>query len=147
MQLRSTNLAAAVALLVTFAVSPAVAGDIVVKDAYARVSTAVSKSGAAFMVIENTGTTPDRLIGASTDVADLAELHTHEAGANGVMKMHAIDAIVVPANGAATLARGGDHVMLRGLKHVLKQGDAFMLTLTFEKAGKGEVEVPVNLKR
>jgi copper(I)-binding protein len=38
------------------------AGGIVIKYPYARVSTQMSKSGAAFMEIENSGDTADRLI-------------------------------------------------------------------------------------
>ena len=49
----------------------------------------------------------------------------------------------MPAHGKATLAPGGYHVMLMGLKAPLKEGQSFPLTLTFEHAGKVEVEVMV----
>ena len=127
---------------------PALAGTIVVKDAYARASTPISKSGAAFMVIENTGEAPDRLVGASTDIAAVAELHTHKQAADGVVKMVAVpEGFPIPAHGMHALKRGGDHVMLMGLKEPLTQGRSFGLTLTFEKAGKVTVTVPVDLTR
>lgn len=124
------------------------AGGIVIKDPYARVSTQMSKSGAAFMEIENSGDTADRLIGVRTDAAAVAELHTHEEGAGGVMRMIEVKGgIPVPAHGVALLARGGDHVMLMGLKHPLKQGDVVHLTLTFQTAGAVAVDVPVDNTR
>ena len=35
-----------------------------------------------------------------------------------------------------TLAPGGYHIMLSGLKQSLKQGDSFPITLSFAKAGQ-----------
>ena len=122
--------------------------DIVIGDPYARVSTAMSKSGAAFMAIENTGTEDDRLIDAHSDVAAKVELHTHLSDANGVMKMvHVEEGFAIPAGETHMLARGGDHVMFLGLKHGLAQGDMVDVTVTFEKAGDIVVEVPVDLAR
>lgn len=127
---------------------PAFAGDIEVKDAYARTSSAMAKSGAAFMVIENTGDADDRLVSAASDVAQKVELHTHMDMGDGVMKMMEVkEGFAVPAHGHHALARGGDHVMLLGLTRELKQGDMVSVTLTFEKAGEMTIEVPVDLER
>ncbi|GHE04837.1 hypothetical protein U879_02210 [Defluviimonas sp. 20V17] len=124
------------------------AGAIVIKAPYARVSTPMSKSAAAFMEIENSGADADRLIGVTADVSAVAELHTHEESAGGVMRMVEVKGgILVPAHGSSLLARGGDHVMLMGLKHPLKQGDVVHLTLSFQRAGAVEVDVPVDNTR
>jgi len=42
-----------------------------------------------------------------------------------------------------TLAPGGLHVMMMGLKSKLVEGETFPLTLTFEKAGTVTVEIKV----
>lgn len=145
MSFKSTLFAAAAALSLAM---PAFAGDIMVQDPYVRTSTAMSKSGAAFMVLMNQGAEDDRLIGASSDVAQRVELHTHKEGANGVMQMVEVEeGFPVPAGGMHALARGGDHVMFMGLNRALAQGDIVTLTLTFEKAGEMTVEVPVDLER
>lgn len=145
MSFKSTLFAAAAALSLAM---PAFAGDIMVQDPYVRTSTAMSKSGAAFMVLMNQGAEDDRLIGASSDVAQRVELHTHKEGANGVMQMVEVEeGFPVPAGGMHALARGGDHVMFMGLNRSLAQGDIVTLTLTFEKAGEMTVEVPVDLER
>ena len=135
------------AAAVAFAL-PAFAGDITVKEPYARASAAMSQSGAAFMVIENAADRPDQLIGARSDIADKLELHTHKAEANGVMRMMEVpEGFPIPAHGEHALARGGDHIMMLGLRKELKQGDTFTMTLTFKNAGDVTVEVPVDLKR
>lgn len=122
--------------------------DVMVKDPYARVSTASAMSGAAFMGLMNTGTEDDRLIEARSDVAERVELHTHLQDANGVMRMVEVkDGFVVPAGGMAMLARGGDHVMFMGLKRSLAHGDTVDVTLVFENAGEIAVTIPVDLER
>lgn len=64
------------------------------------------------------------------------------------MKMlHVPEGFAVPALGFHTLARGGDHVMLMGLKSALKNGDVIDLTLTFEKAGAVAVQAVVDNDR
>lgn len=140
----------AVTAAIAFAL-PAFAEDmtrIMVQDPYARSSTMMSNSGAAFMTLMNHSDEDDRLIAAHSDVAERVELHTHKEDANGVMKMMEVEeGFTVPAGGMHALARGGDHVMFLGLTRPLEQGDIVSLTLTFEKAGDITVEVPVDLTR
>ncbi|WP_108259086.1 copper chaperone PCu(A)C [Mangrovicoccus ximenensis] len=124
------------------------AGEISVHDAYARASTPMSASGAAFMVIENAGSAPDRLVSAASPAAERVELHTHLQDANGVMRMTEVEeGFEIPAHGRHALARGGDHVMFMGLTRPFEDGAMVPLTLTFEKAGEIAVEIPVDLQR
>lgn len=141
-------LLAAVAAVFSVAAAPiAFAGDITVKDPYLRVSGALAKTAAAFMIIENAGP-EDRLIGAHSDLSARVELHTHQQDANGVMKMlHVQDGFAIPAGGSHALMRGSDHVMFLGLNAVPAEGEAITLVLTFEKAGDVTVEVPVDNAR
>jgi len=153
MSFKNVALAMAAGLTLTsMTISGAVlAGDmeqIMVQDPYARVSTANSSSGAAFMVLMNHGEVDDRLVSVSSDVAARTELHTHVEDDNGVMKMMQVtDGLPIAAGDVHALARGGDHVMLMGLKNPLAQGDVFSLTLTFENAGEMVIDVPVDLTR
>ena len=128
---------------------PAFAESIIaVDDPYARVSTKMSKSGAAFMIIENSGDEDDRLVDARSDIAKKVELHTHKDDGNGNMAMvHVEEGFVIPAGGKHMLMRGGDHVMFMGLKQSLNHGDVVTVTLVFEKAGEVALEVPVDLER
>ncbi|MDQ1847568.1 copper chaperone PCu(A)C [Gemmobacter fulvus] len=131
-----------------FVACPVFADGIQIKDAYARSSGHMAKSGAAFMVIENQGSTDDRLIAASADFAKKVELHTHRESTDGVMQMVEVpEGFAVAAGQSHALARGGDHVMFMGLTRSLNQGDVLTVTLTFEKAGEMAIEVPVDLNR
>ena len=136
------------AAAVAFAL-PAFAHDGVhVSDAYARVSGPAAKSGAIFLTIENHSAEDDRLLSAATDVAAVAELHTHKETADGVMQMLKVEeGFAVPAGESHVLARGGDHVMLMGLNRSLVDGDIIHLTLTFARGEVVELDVPVDSKR
>ncbi len=100
------------------------------------------KVSAAYMTISNSGGTADKLISATTDVAGAVELHTTEVKDN-VAKMQQVQSIEVPANGEVQLKSGGYHIMLLNLQRDLQPGDTLTLILTFEKAGKVTVTVPV----
>ncbi|WP_170429991.1 copper chaperone PCu(A)C [Ruegeria arenilitoris] len=119
-----------------------------VNDAYARSSGKSAKAGAAFMMIQNSGETDDRLIGAESDAAARVELHTHQVDDSGVAKMvHVEEGFVIPAGEMHMLKRGGDHVMFMGLTAPFEHGATVPVTLIFEKAGEVEIEVPVDLER
>jgi copper(I)-binding protein len=140
-----TRLSFAALIAATFA-APALA-EIKIGDPYARASGPMAKAGAAFMMIENTGTEDDRLVSAESPAAARVELHTHTE-VDGVMRMTEVEeGFVVPAGGMAMLERGGMHVMFMGLTEGWKQGDMVPVTLTFEKAGEMMLDIPVDLER
>ncbi|MFN3825658.1 MAG: copper chaperone PCu(A)C [Pseudorhodobacter sp.] len=119
-----------------------------VEDAYIRASGATATSGAAFMVIVDHGTSGDRLIAATSDVAERVELHRHETDANGVMRMiHVEEGFEVSPGGSHVLERGGDHVMFLGLTRPLADGDIVTVTFTFEREGEVVVDIPVDNAR
>jgi periplasmic copper chaperone A len=119
-------------------------GDMHIGHPYARATVPGQPSGAAYLSIENNGKAADKLIAVSTPIAKSAEIHTMSMEGN-VMKMREVQDIEV-APGAKIAMKPGDgyHIMLMGLKKALKKDDKFPLTLTFEKAGKVNVEVHVD---
>ena len=150
MSLRSLLFASGLAVLASAAFSTGVAAEdtVRVEGAYARSASINAKTGAIFMVLVNPTSEDDRLTGVRSDSAARVELHTHEEGGDGVMRMvHLEDGMVVPAGGRHVLERGGDHVMLMGLTVGLAQGDTVPVTLVFERAGEITLEVPVDLTR
>lgn len=122
--------------------SPALAADITVSSPWARASAPNAPNGAAYLEIANAGKDADRLLSASSPVADKVELHTHLMD-NGVMKMRPVEGFEVAPGAPQVLRPGGNHIMLMGLKQTLKPGASFPVTLTFAKAGAITVEVPV----
>jgi periplasmic copper chaperone A len=109
---------------------------------FARATAATARTGVAYLTIVNNGASDDRLVAASSPVAEKAEPHS-TVDDKGVMRMRAISAVEVKAGTRTELKPGGVHLMLIGLKRPLKQGQTFALTLTFEKAGAIETTVTV----
>lgn len=102
-----------------------------------------SQSGAVFMKIENTGKEDDKVIKASSKIAGVVELHTHEEK-DGKHEMKKIDHIEVKAGSHVELASGGLHLMLMELKPEAAAAKEVEITVDFEKAGAVELKVPVN---
>ena len=88
----------------------ALAGDISVDDPFARASAGMARVGAAFMTLRNAGS-DDKLVSASSPVAEHVELHGHIKDGD-VMRMRSVESIDVPAGGSVQLAPGGLHLML-----------------------------------
>ncbi len=117
-------------------------GDLHIQEVWSRAMPPVAPTAAAYFVVHNAGSQSDRLLAASTAHAARAELHEHRH-AGGVMKMQQVAAIEIPAGGEARLQPMGYHVMLFELPRQAAEGEHFMLTLRFEKAGEVQIEVPV----
>ncbi|MFD3191233.1 copper chaperone PCu(A)C [Sedimentitalea sp. HM32M-2] len=149
MSFKTTLIAAVAAVtLSSGAWAEDMAEKIMIMDPYVRSAMKSATTGAAFMTLMNKTDQDDRLIRASSEIAERVELHTHIEDENGVMQMREVeDGFVVPAGGAHLLQRGGDHVMFMGLKQPLTDGETVSVTLTFEQAGEVVVEVPVDLMR
>lgn len=113
----------------------------VVTGAWARATPPGTTVGAAYMTIQG-GKESDRLVGASSDRASMAHLHTVEEQ-GGVSKMRAIEAVEIPAGQRVALAPKSTHVMLMGLDGPLVAGQTFVVTLRFAKAGEQPVTVTV----
>lgn len=111
-----------------------------ITNAWARATPAGAQTGAAYLTVE--AAAGDRVTGVSTPLAGKAELHEMKE-ANGIMTMHPLAALDLPAGKPVILKPGAVHIMLRELKRPLRPGDHFPLTLDFAKAGEREVNVTV----
>lgn len=77
----------------------------------------------------------DRLIGASSPIAEKVEVHDMSM-AGGVMRMrHMTEGLPLPAGQTVRMGPGGKHLMLIKPKRALTVGDKAPLTLRFQKAG------------
>jgi copper(I)-binding protein len=95
-----------------------------------------------YMKLKNGGGAPERLLSATTSLADKVELI--EPKAQGSMTLPtAVAALGVPAGGELVLSADGPHLLLGGVKKRLSAYDSFKITLVFEKAGRMEIEVMV----
>ena len=116
-------------------------GSIVVERAWARATPKGAPNGAAYLTLANNGSESDRLIDASSPAAENIQFH-EEKVENGIAKMSQLEAIEVPPGATVRLKPGGVHLMMR-LKRQLQVGEAFPLTLNFERAGAVEVTITI----
>lgn len=119
--------------------------DVAVKDAWVRTTVPGQKGTGAFMSL--TAKTNLRLVGASSAVAGVVEVH--EMKMNGdVMQMRAITGLDLPAGKSVDLKPGGFHVMLLDLKTALPKNATVPMTLLFKDAkgvaSKVELTIPVS---
>lgn len=119
------------------------AGDLIISQAWSRATPGGAKVAGAFLTIENKGSTPDKLVAVSAEIAGKAEVHEMTMD-NGVMKMRPLDkGLVIEPGKTVKLAPGGYHLMLQDLKGPFKEGEKVPVTLAFEKAGKVTVSLDV----
>ena len=137
-------LAVAVAALAAPARAAAQAepGSLVVLEPWSRATPLAAKVGAGYLVVENRGTEPDRLLRAEAEVCSAAEVH-ETVMESGVARMRPADGVAVAPKGRLELKPGGYHLMLSGLKRPLKEGERFAANLVFERAGRVPVTFTV----
>ena len=133
------SLALAIALLAASAAQ----AQIQVHDAWVRASVPQQQATGAFMRLQSAKGA--RLIGVSTPVAPVAEVH-EMAVQDGVMRMRAVPALALPAGQTVELKPGGYHLMLMDLPQQLTAGQQVPLTLQFEHADGTRESVQVQAK-
>lgn len=111
------------------------AADVAATKAWVRGTVPGQQTTGAFVTL--TSSEPAKLVGVSSPVAKIAELHaSHQSG--GVMRMHAVDAIALPAGKPVELRPGGYHVMLIDLHRPVRAGDRVPLVFEVRDA-KGRI--------
>ena len=112
-----------------------------VSDAWARTSMQGMNS-ATYFVIQNHNTQADELVGATSDVADAAEVHESKMEGDVMMMSH-VEAVTLEPSTKVEFKPGGYHVMMIGLKRDLKAGDEIDVTLQFKNSPDITITVPV----
>ncbi len=116
------------------------AGTLVVDHAFARAALA-GRTGVVYLEVTDHGA-PDRLKGASSEIAEAVELH-ESVSEGGVARMRPVASAEISQGHRLVLAPGGMHLMLIGLKRALRPGDHFDIILDFAHAGALPVSVEV----
>ncbi len=118
-------------------------GTLEISQPWARATAPTAPAGGGFLTVTNKGTTPDRLIAVRSPAAEMVQVHEMKMEGN-VMRMRELEhGLEIPAGATVTLAPGGFHLMMMGLKAPLKQHTKVPVTLVFEKAGSIDVELAV----
>ena len=131
--------------LTTVCAVSAFAQNVTVTDAWARATVQGQKATGAFMKI--TAKDNARLVGVSSPVAGVAEVHEMKMDKD-IMRMAALpNGLELPAGKAVELKPGGYHVMLMDLKAPLAKDTTVPVTLMFQdaKGVKSNVELKVQV--
>lgn len=104
-----------------------------------------SPTAAAYLVLENPGPKPLKLLGAESPVAGRISLHTTLRDGS-VLSMRSVEAFDLPAKGRLELKPGGNHLMLEALKRPLKLGEKVTLVLRFSDGSQLKLELPVEMR-
>ncbi len=119
------------------------AGTLTIADPWSRAIPKGATTASGYLKIVNAGTTADRLIGGSSEVAGSFQMHEMTME-KGVAKMRPLkDGLEIKAGQTVEFKPGASHIMFVDMKMPLNKGDHFKATLVFEKAGTVEVEYDV----
>lgn len=124
-------------------------GKPVATPGWVRLVPPVLKDTAAYLTLENRGTTPLRLVEAETEVAQRVSFHRdyreHRHGQE-VLGMRPLPHVDIPPGGKVVFRPGGYHLMLEGLKRPLKAGEKVAITLRFQDGTRLKVLLPVEMR-
>ena len=122
------------------AVAPATSltDSVVVTDAWARPALK-GGTGGAYMIIENRGHRPIRIVSATSPVAMSTELHESTIH-NGVAHMQMLPGLLIAPGRSVSLKPGAMHYMLLRLRNGLEKGDTTQLTLMLQDAESQHAE-------
>lgn len=107
----------------------AAAAAVTATDAWVRGTVPAQTSTGAFVTLKSSEDA--KVVAVVTPAAKTAEIH-ESAMHEGMMHMHAVDSLALPAGKRVELKPGGFHVMLMGLARPLGAGDKVPLTFTVE---------------
>ena len=132
-------------LLLLFLVFPAWSSaqpSIQIENAYIRELPPNVETAAVYMTIHNVGQHPMTLNEVRTDAANSAMLH-QTSMQNGMMVMEHLMTLELDGKTSVSLAPGGLHIMLMGLRQTLRAGDTVNLTLHFANGLVLNSSVPI----
>ncbi|MPZ34958.1 MAG: copper chaperone PCu(A)C [Rhodospirillales bacterium] len=89
----------------------------------------------AFLAVANMGPDDDRLVAASSPLAERIELHGIKVVGADIDMRPLASGVAIPAGRITILKPRGYHLLLQGVKAPLAKGSTLPVTLTFERAG------------
>jgi periplasmic copper chaperone A len=125
------------------AAAPVIIGDLQISQAWVRATLPGQPAAGGFLTIENKGQAADRLLSASSPLTPVTQIHEMKMEGD-VMKMAELaDGLEIPAGGKVELKPGGFHIMFLALDRQVMEDETVKVILSFEKAGKVEIDMPV----
>lgn len=121
-------------------------GDVVaIMNAWVREAYEKATVNAGYMTLINASDREETLLRVECEDYKTIEVHemTH---VNGLMEMHEVEDLTIPAGGQMKLEPGGKHLMLMNPKRHLTKGQQVNMTLIFKSGKKQTVSIQVAAK-
>ena len=118
-------------------------GKLVISDPWARGESEAAPQCGGFFVVANKGEMADRLVSASSKVAERVEIHAVKVVGADIKMRRLEDGLRIPADTALTLKPRGYHLLMLGLTVPLAKGATLPVTLVFDKAGSVDVALVI----
>jgi len=109
----------------------AIAGDIVVEDAWIREAPPGAHVLAGYVKISNKSANDVQLLGVESDQFGMVMLHKTQMDQHHNMSMHHMEGVSIPARSTVELKPGEMHIMLMQPARDLRAGDKVSLRLRF----------------
>lgn len=114
----------------------------VVKDAWARPTGGRKTTSAAYFTVHNPSEDAVAIVGASSDVSEITDLH-ETSQKDGMMRMRPAGDLVIAPGDSLAFEPGGLHVMLIRLNRPLAEGETFKVMLQLLNHDPIEIDVAV----
>lgn len=95
-----------------------------VSDPWVRVQGDITAPSAGYLELANPGPTPVVVRGVTCEAVRMVTMHESKQDAGGLVRMVAVESLVVPAGGRVSMRPGGMHLMLMGLERALNVGES-----------------------
>ncbi|MBU6366432.1 MAG: copper chaperone PCu(A)C [Gemmatimonadetes bacterium] len=118
-------------------------GPLRVRDGWARAADS-GATGGAYLVLENRDSVAVSLAGVTTDAATAAEVHETMVH-DGVAHMMPQDTVAIAPGATLTMAPGGLHLMLVGMRRAVAGGDTVDVVLRLVRGAGAPDSLPVRL--
>lgn len=118
---------------------------VAIMNSWVREAHAAAKVNAGYMTLVNASSEEVTLIKVESEAYENIEVHEMTL-VDGMMEMHEVTNMVIPASGQIHFQPGGKHLMLMGPREHLKKGQKVDMTLTFKSGRKQTVSVQVAAK-
>jgi hypothetical protein len=122
-------------------------GDLELSSYWIRAMAPGDSTATAYLVIKNTGTVKECLIAASTSSSGWTEFHEMRIVAGTTRMRRLMNGIAIEPGQTVEFKPDGHHIVFNDVEVPIENGSIVSVMLTFDKAGKVHLMVPVIASR
>jgi periplasmic copper chaperone A len=106
-----------------------------IENAWVRALPPTQKMTAGYLRLSNNGESAFSVVGASSDIAKMVEIHT-TVEVEGLMRMQQLESVAVGPGESVEFSPGGTHLMFMGLLRMPRPGEEVQICLQLASGGE-----------